>query len=334
MGNTEMDIIDLLRTLWQKKWLIIVGTMTCMIAAGIASTMLTPVYEIDALIQTGKFLAQTQTGSFEEVMVEDPRQIADKVTHKSYNAVIATKLKLDEKDLPEIMGASIQNTYLTRIWTRSSDVEQSINVLNLLLEILQEDINSKIEVEINNIDAEIKQREITIELQNDQIGILQKKLKIIDQRKRDILKEMDVVKKKMDALEDGQLKALSKTNASEAESLGLLLYSNEIQQSIQYYGILNEKLTKERMLEETINSQIKTESSSISQMQNTIANLRMRKGRVDPMKIIKSPSPSVNPLSLRTSYTVIIAGILGFILLSLGVLFIGYVQKSVLLKSS
>jgi len=327
MAEKEIELIDYLKVIWKRKWIIIIGTVLCMIVAGAVSFLVKPVYEIDAIIQPGKFLVQNQAGDFEEFVVEAPKQIADKVRHRSYDALIKAKLNLNIARLPGINAENIKETLLTRIWIRNHDVELSKRVLNSLIVLLKSDIDKKIDIEINDIDSAIKAKEIEKERRINQIEILKKKLRIIDQRKKDIIKEMDSVKSKINELEKEQLKVLKKENRTEIESLGMLLYSNEIQQSLRYYDILNEKLSDERLKEEEVNSALQIESALINKIDNTIINLTEKKGRIDYTKVIKEPTSLLDPVFPKKKLTFLFACIFGFMISTLFAFFIEYLKK-------
>jgi len=110
MEEKEVYLSDYLNTIWKKKWIIITGTILSMIVAGVVSFLIKPIYEIDVIVQPGKFFFKSQNGNFEEYVVEEPRQIADKVKHKSYDAIIASELNIDRKNFPKIMAEDIKNT--------------------------------------------------------------------------------------------------------------------------------------------------------------------------------------------------------------------------------
>ena len=99
--------------------MIIIGTLLCMIVAFVISFLKDPIYEIDAIIQPGKLFIESPGGNITEFVVEDPQQIADKVNHKTYDALIAVELVLDETEIPIIKGERIKDTILTRIWIRN-----------------------------------------------------------------------------------------------------------------------------------------------------------------------------------------------------------------------
>ncbi len=317
MGEFGIELIDYLKVLQKKKWLIISGTAVCMVFVGIFSFLQKPVYEIDAIIQPGKLILENSSGNITEFVIEDAQQIADKVMHETYDLLIAAELNIPESDLPFLKGEKIKNTLLTRLWTRSSEVELSQKALDSLIGLVKIDIDEKIQIWLSNIDSEITLEEIEMERRTKEIEILNKRISIFKQRKKDIIKEMASINARIDELEQEQYKALKKEGKSEIESLGLLLYSNEIQQSLIYHESLNEKLSLEKLEEETVHSRIQEELAKIRESENSIANLKKRKGRIDFTKIIKKPSPSRYPIFPKKKLAVLIAGIFSLMIFTL-----------------
>jgi LPS O-antigen subunit length determinant protein (WzzB/FepE family) len=299
-----------------------------MAVAGLLTFVLRPVYEIDAIIQPGKFFVENQEGNITQVVVEAPQQVVDKVRHKSYDAVIAQELGMDEMELPDMEGEGIRNTLLARIWIRNHDVTQSKKILESLIALVKKDVDSKIDVEINNVDSAVRAKEIEKENRSQEIEILKKKLGIIEQRKKDILKEMESVKQKIAEIEKQQSEALKKEKRSESETLGMLLYANEIQQSFQYYDLLNEKLSKEKLSEEDVHSDIQDQIAAINSLENTIQNLKERKGRIDYTKVVKQPTSSLDPVFPKKKLVVALAGIFGLIVFTVAAFVWDYVRKA------
>ncbi len=328
MEAKSFELIDYLKIIQGKKWIILAGTILLVVITGVVSFSLKPVYEIDCIIQPGMFYSQSRDGGSNKFAVEHPIQIADKLRHGSYNALLASDLKIEEREIPDIMAVNIRNTNLVHIWLKKSDVDLGKKALDLLITYLKEEMDAKIDVEIDNIDTLIKTDEIEKERSAKEIEILKSKLKIFGQREKDILKEMESVKFKIQELEKEQLKILRKESRSEAESIGMLLFSNEIQQSLRYYDILNEKLSKERKGEADIQSRIQKESSNMAKLDTTIANLNERKGYIDYTKVIKAPTRSINPVFPKKRLNIVLAFILGFMIFTMVAFFMDYFEKS------
>ncbi len=354
MEENEIELIDYLKIIWKRKWIIILGTLLCMIGAGVVSFLKEPIYEIDAIIQPGKLFIESPEGNIMEFVVEDPQQIADKVNHKSYDALIAIELVLDKTELPAIKGEKIKDTLLTRIWIRNHRVELAKKVLNLLIDNLKEDIDKKIDVEINNIDTkitsnesvikskgiEINSKKIEKERINKEVSNQGNKLKIIEKRKEEIMAEMKEAKQRIDTLEKEQISILKKENRTESETLGMLLYSNEVQQNLRYYNSLQEMLANKELVEEDIgiqiermkettkqlDNQIEKIDNEIEELKNQIANLKEKKGRIDYTKVVKEPTSSLFPVSPRKKFNVLIACILGLGIFTVLAFFLEYIK--------
>ncbi|KKK47845.1 hypothetical protein LCGC14_3151090, partial [marine sediment metagenome] len=139
------------------------------------------------------------------------------------------------------------------------------------------------------------------------------KLNISKQRKKEIEKEMSAIRKRIESLEKEQRLSLKKENRSESESLAMLLYSNEIQQSLEYHNTLNELLSTKKIEEEDLNLEID--------------NLNERKGRLDYAQLIKEPTSSIFPVFPKKKLIILITGILGLLIFTMLAFFLEYLEK-------
>lgn len=323
----EIELMDYLNVLWKKKWLIILPTLFCVIAAGVISFLLPPKWEVDAIIQPSKFLVQTQGGQFEEVVVSDPKQIAGQINQASYNHLIAAELNLDLAQFPKLRAENLRDTKLVRMSLKEHDVQKAKQILTSLFNHLKRELDTKVDIETKGIDSEIKSNEIEKNRIEEEIKTLKNKLKIVRQRKKEIEDEMSNVRERIKLLEKEQFSTLKKEKKSESETLGMLLYSNEIQQSLRYLNTLNELLSNKKIEEENLNLEIDNRDKKIKQLENTIDNLKEQKGRIDYTKLIKEPTSSLHPVSPRKKLNVLIAGILGLMIFTILAFFLEYVEK-------
>lgn len=326
MEEKEFDLFDYVQMLWRRKWLIIFGVFLCLLAAILFSVLMPKVYEIDAIIQPAKFLSENEVGNLEEVVLEEPRQIADKINQESYNSLIAAELGFNEKDLSDLSAEHISETLLTRIWIKEGNKELGKKILNTLIELVRVPMDEKIGIELKNIDSIITENQIGKEESEKQIEILNKKLKVINNRRVEIIQEMKAVTKKIDNLEEAHLNVLKNENKTELEVMTMLLYSTEILQSLSAYDLLSGNLRDEGLEEENVNSQIQAELAEIKQYDNEIANQKERKGRMDKTRIIKYPTVSVDPVFPNLSLNVIVAVILGSMIFILMAFILEYAE--------
>ncbi len=323
----EIELIDFLNIIWKRKWLIILSTFLLVIAAGVISFLLPQKWEIDALIQPSKFLVKTVGGQFEEVLVVDPKQIAGQINQATYNRIISAELNLDIRKFPKLKAGNLSDTNLVWVSIKEKDVEKAKLILHSLFNNLKSELDKKVDVEIKEIDSEIKSKEIEKFRIEEEIKVNKNKLNIIKQRKKEIVNEMNDIGKRIESVEKEQRLSLKKKNRSETESLAMLLYSNEIQQSLQYYNELNELLSEKKIDAENVNLEIENKEEKIKQLENEIDNLNERKGRIDYTQLIKEPTSSLSPVSPKKILIALITGILGLLIFTMLAFFLEYIEK-------
>ncbi len=325
--ENEKELIDYLNVIWKRKWVIIIPTFFLVVVVGIYSFLQPKVWEIDALIQPSKFLFQTEGGQFNEVVVTDPKQIASQINQKAYDGLIVAELNLDIRKFPKLKAENLRDTNLVRISTKENDIEKAKLILRSLFRHLKRQLDGKVDIETKGIDSDIKSKKIEELRIEEEIKTYKNKLDLIKQRKKEIEKELSDIKKRIEALEKEQRLSLKKENRSESESLAMLLYSNEIQQSLEYYNTLNELLSEKKVEEENINLEIYNKEERIKQLENEIDNLNERRGRIDYAQLIKEPTSSIDPVSPKKKLNVLIAGIFGLMIFTLLAFFLEYLEK-------
>ena len=295
----EIEFMDFLNILWKRKWLVILPTFLLVIASGVISFLLPPKWEIDALIQPSKFLIKTTGGQYEEIVIVDPKQIASQINQATYNNKIAAELNLDIGKFPKLKAENLRDTNLVRVSIKEKDVEKAKLILHSLFNLLKTEPDEKVEIEMKSIEEGIKANK--------------NKLNIVKKRKKDIEKELSDIKKRIEALEKEQRLSLKKENRSESDSLTMLLYSNEIQQSLEYHNTLSALLSKEKIEEEDMNLKID--------------NLNEKKGRLDYAKLLKEPTSSIFPVSPKKKLIVLITGMFSLLIFTILAFFLEFLEK-------
>jgi len=323
----EIELMDYLNVLWRRKWLIIIPTFFFVIIAGVYSFLLPRVWEVDAIIQPSQYTLQTIDGTYKEVLTANPKQIAGQINETYYNHIIAAELNLDIRDIPKLKAENSKNSKLVKISTKTNDVEKAKLILLSLLNYLKRQLDKKLDTEIKSIDSQMKSKEIEKYTIEEEITAYKNKLNIIKQRKKEIEKEISDTRKRIEKLEKEQRSILKKENRSETESLSMLLYSNEIQQSSQYYGTLNGLLSSKKIEEEDINLEIKNKEEEIKLLEIEIDNLNELKRKIEYAQLIKEPTSSLHPVAPRKKLYVLIAGIISLMIFTMLAFFFEYLEK-------
>jgi len=108
----------------------------------------------------------------------------------------------------------------------------------------------------------------------------------------------------------------------------MLLYSNEIQQSLHYLNNLNESLSQKKIEEENLKNRVEEIQGDIEQINNQIDNLTERKGRISYAELVKTPTSSLSPVAPKKKLNVIIAGFIGLFFFTILAFFLEYIEKN------
>ena len=77
--ENEVDLIEYFNVLWKRRGLIIVPTILLAVVAGIVSFVIPSKWEIDAIIQPGKYFVRSAPGTFTKVVGMDPKQLVGQI---------------------------------------------------------------------------------------------------------------------------------------------------------------------------------------------------------------------------------------------------------------
>jgi capsular polysaccharide biosynthesis protein len=392
----EVDLIEYLNVLWKRRWLIIVPTALLVLITGVVGFLLPPAWEVDAVIQPSKFFVQSAAGTFTEIIVVDPKQLAGQINQRSYERLINAQLHLDPRKFPVLKAENPKDTKLVRVSIKTGDTDKAIEILNALFGHIKSDMDRKIDVEmksiatqivtsenniksknldiqskeidiqskntdIKNKDIDIRSKNIEIEKTRQAIESAGKKIAISEDRSLSLVAEMKGVKTRVEQIEKQQKTMLTEKREG-SDSLGILLYSNEIQQNFRYYNTLEENLSRERISEENlrlfirdkeqeikfkeqeiqgiknqiekINQEIQGIKKQIEKIGQEIAGIRNdmellveKKQRIDYTQLVKEPTVSLYPVFPKKTLNVAIAGFLGLFCFSILALFLNAVEK-------
>ena len=215
--DDEIDLFDLFKRLWRWKKMIVGVTLACTILVFGVYSFFPKVYRINAIIEPGTKLFYHQNGSmaFEEKPVESPVSIRDAILGGAFDNWIAEKLSLKRSDIPKIKVKIPNGTNLLIISLESHDTQKGLAILNELITKVSSNIQTKIDLEKQQIESMIK------------IGTEQ----VLQTRK------------KIEKLEASRKEAMANRPA---DAMLVLLYSNETKEHQIYLNSLEDKVMNYR----------------------------------------------------------------------------------------
>ena len=300
----EIDLMDYVKVILKRKWLILAVFFGAAIAAGVFSFLMPKVYKIDTSLEVGQIAGEA---------VEVPGQVVEKIKSDVYGIFVREKLQIPEEKYPKIKIENPKDTNLITLVIESAKPPESKNILeainNLILAEHQEKIKTKKELigqDIKTTEDKIKLAESDIEKTKNKIEPINEDIKRIENKIANAEEEKENLEAKVDALQKvlpyqqdpGTQFALFDTKEKLA---------NKKQEIENLYLTINSLKRSKEDLDVQINS-IKT---SIESLNAQINALKASLDEIKPTQVIKSPTVSEKPVKPNKKLNIIIAGILG-----------------------
>lgn len=159
----EVDLIDYLGTIWRRKWLIVLGTFTCILVVGVVSWLLPPSYQTELILKIGK--VSTVEYVMREIMIEDPDNVKTRLMSKPFLFSIIERNQLQLEMKPKDLKAKaevVSNMVKFSIQARSP--EETVFLINSVAEDIIEQHRKKFS-EAMNINI-LRQEELKKQVEN------------------------------------------------------------------------------------------------------------------------------------------------------------------------
>jgi len=324
----EIELIDLLRVIWKWKYLIIGGTLVCAIAAMIISSIMPKIYRIETLIRPG-ILSFSEAGKNLNIDTPDnikalieagalDLRILDNLA-KSYGANIPNMLKF-KVTLPK-------GSDTLKINYETSQIEQGTEILDFLGKFLIEEYSNFVENFQNKIDRDLNiakaeiQKSSSIKHSNEiNINIIEKRIHELEIGIVDVNENITYLNKERNTL------LLEGKN--ESNILSTILYSNTIQQNLQFVSGYKSQI-------QDLKNQKENELQNISELENKIQiqiaeinNLEFKKNNIQNIRIIQKPYSSKFPVRPKKMLNVILAVFVGIFAMIFLAFLLEYISKN------
>ena len=120
----EVSLYDYIKVISKRKWLIIIGTFTCILAAALVALYLPKTYEVVLDLRIGKVWGTS---------VEDPDLVSEKLTSDAELAKVIERLGLEisSQSLKKTVRASVlHDGSLVRLVVRASTPQRATKIVN------------------------------------------------------------------------------------------------------------------------------------------------------------------------------------------------------------
>ena len=324
--DDEIELIDLLRVLWKWKWMIILITFVCMVAAGVFSLMMPKIYKVSTAIEPG-IIGMNKNGS--PIYLDSAGNIKAKIESGIYDSRILKNLNIDSRKIQiKFKVANPKSTDLIKI---SSEWEQDkivigTKILAQLVTELSHYYEKVIQAKTEVIDKEILFMLSDIQGKKNQIDFKQAALKNIKARENQLNRKLVTLNDDTKKIKQQRDKILEgKTGEG---SILPLLYFTAVQQNMVNFNQLNNQLNKLTSKENEIPANVERLKQDINNINMKIDGLNIKKSYIKNIKLIGKPEASTSPIKPKKELNIALAGVVGFMLAVFMAFFAEYIRKS------
>ena len=324
--DDEIELMDYLRVIWKRKYLIAVGTLICAVAAGMISFSRPKVYRIGMVIQPG-ILTINEAGN--EVYVDTPGNIKAIIEAGTFDGEILNGIGESNNTMSKSLNFEIdipRESNILKVSYEAANVDLGLQVMNRLNDLLLQKYGKRAkyfqgvyETQVGLKKAEMADCEVRRRASQQQIKNIQKR---IDK----LTLQIESIKEKRSTLVQEKDKLLSK-NTNENNPFSAVLYTNTIQQNIALEDTcrqqINEYITKRE--DEKLNlEKLDGEEKRLSE---EIKGLEFKKNNIQNIEILQPPTADPHPIKPKKALNVTLASVVGLFAMLFLAFFLEYVQK-------
>ena len=300
----EIDLMDYVKVLLKRKWLILAIFLSAAIVAEVFSFLMPKVYKIDTALEIGQAAG---------VPIEDPGQVVEKIKGDVYGIFVREKLGIPEEKYPKIKTENLKDTRLISLAIESAEPQQAKNILeeinNLILAEYQEKIKTKkelIEQDIKTTEEKIKLVESDIEKTKNKTQPIDEDIKRIENKINNAEEEKSNLEAKVEALE--RVLVYEQTPGTQ---FALFDTKEKLANKKQEIEDLYLTINLLRRSKEDLDVQVNSLKTNIESLNAQINSLRASLDEIKPTQVVKSPTVSASPIKPRPLLNIVIAAVLG-----------------------
>ncbi len=324
--DDEIELIDYLRVLWKWKWMIIMITFVCMVAAGVVSFMMPKIYKVSTAIEPS-IIGMDENGS--PIHLDSSENIKAKIESGIYNSRILKNLNIDPRETQvKFKAANPKGTNLINIsseWTQDQ-MATGIKALEQLLIELSHDYEDIVQAKTEVIDKEILFKLSDIQGKKNQIELKQAALKNIKAWENQLNRKLMTLNDDTKKIKQQRDKILEGKTGE--DSILSLFYLTSVQQNMVNFNQLNYQLNELTSKENEMSSEVEQLKQDINDINTEINKLNIKKSYIENIKLMSKPEASTFPIKPKKELNIALAGVVGFMLAVFMAFFAEYIRKS------
>ena len=324
--DDEIELIDYLRVLWKWKWMIVMITFVCMVAAWVVSFMMPKISKVFMTIEPG-IIRLDENGRL--IHLDSSENMKVKIESGIYNSRILKNLNINPRETQvKFKAANPKGTNLINIsseWTQDQ-MATGIKALEQLLIELSHDYEDIVQAKTEVIDKEILFKLSDIQGKKNQIELKQAALKNIKAWENQLNRKLMTLNDDTKKIKQQRDKILEGKTGE--DSILSLFYLTSVQQNMVNFNQLNYQLNELTSKENEMSSEVEQLKQDINDIYTEINKLNIKKSYIENIKLMSKPDASIFPIKPKKELNIALAGVVGFMLAVFMAFFAEYIRKS------
>lgn len=310
----EIELIDILRIVWKRKYLILVGTIVCGLIAAAISFNMKKIYSIDMILSPG-IVDIGEQGKI--VYIDSPQNIKALIDSGTYNDDILNYLnEIKMKNIPMDLSFNVTipvNSDMIKVVYETGDTKQGLIIQDRLSALLLENYSNKVKYFKNAYDVKLDSLKSELDYIKATIQSFKRNVKNIEKRIDELNSESKLIKNNTNKLINERNKLLSES-PKEKDILSALVYTNTIQQNLQLSNNYQNDINDYKIKKEEEFQKIEKTENEITNKLNQIKNLKYIRDSVHNIEFLQPATSSRFPVKPKTTLITTLALMAGFFL--------------------
>jgi uncharacterized protein involved in exopolysaccharide biosynthesis len=321
--DDEIELMDYLQVIWKSKYLILGGTLLCVLAVGVISFLMPKVYSINMVLRPG-ILRVKDSG--DNVYIDSPQNIKAMIDAGAFDNKILNDIKNpNEKESPKSLKFKVaipKQSNSIGVSYETSDIKLGLRILENLRDLLLGKYSKIVNYYRKQYETKIIMEKAEIENHNTQIKSDEQNIKNLNRRIDELESERKIVNKNTNSLISERDKFLS-DNVNPDNILSSILYSNTIQQNITLSNSYKDQIQRYNSEKENYKVSLEKAKGDFQKLLESIKSSEFERNSIQNIQILQPPSPSPYPIAPKKKLNVILAAVVGLF----AMLFLAFLQE-------
>ena len=321
----EIELIDILRVIWKRKYLIMGGMVACGLIAAIISLSMPKTYMITMILEPGIVTIKANNNYY----IDSPENIKFMIDSGVFNNDIMKLLKINNKDIPKslnIKANNLKKSNIINVQYKTKDIATGIQILNILKDLLLKKYSDKVALfKKSYVNDLIIKRE---EMSKHEAELQTIKNNIINMEKR-----VDQLKADIKLLNKNTIKLVEKrdiivsAHKNQTSILAAILYNNMLQHNFALVSFYKNETNDCLSQKQQYSLKQKETEENINILKKVISEINLQKDIVQNIQVIQPPNQSRDPVTPKVKLNIVLAILAGgFIMLFISI-FVEYLSK-------